>query len=449
MLGRTIGHYAIAGVSQKAVGLALIPLTAHFLGAQGYGQLALLVALANLGSIVAALGLPEYMQRYAYRRSKCLQGAMLGARWALLLLLFSPLLAWSLSSLMPGELHWSWVQWLLVNLAMGSLLGLRLVLLRVAGRSGRYLGLVAMHSGCHLVLTLAALVAGLGPGGMMAAGALATIIALGMEAGGFWCRLVVRPVRRIRPIMAYSLPLALSLASSFALNGYERPWLAQVLSLEELGAYALMGQLSLLPAYAMEPFMLWWGPRRHVLARKGELEEVARWVVLACVALTLMIALAALLLPSLIQIAFKPEFHGATELLPWLLAATLFRQLAAMMNLGLYHRSTGNLPLCLNLLLVIPALLLIPLVVRSSGVQGLVWLLAGMMAVKFLITLLISQSLLNLPYAYPLLLVTLLPLLTGLMGSYLGLWLVVALCLLILILRPRGEGVSALVGGTK
>ncbi|WP_417347511.1 lipopolysaccharide biosynthesis protein [Ferrimonas sp.] len=449
MLGRAVGHYAIAGISQKAVGLVLIPITAHFLGAQGYGQLALLVALANLGSIVAALGLPEYMQRYAYRRANCHQGAVVGARWAMILLLFSPLLAWALTTLMPGNLHWSWVQWLLVNLSLGALMGLRLVLLRVANRSGRYLALVALHSGCHLTLTLFALGADLGPGGMMAAGALATILALGVEAGSFWCRLVLRPLRRVGPILAYSLPLALSLAATFVLNGYERPWLAQVLSLEELGAYALIGQLSLLPAYAMEPFMLWWGPKRHVLASQKGFDEIARRVDLACVALMLMIALAALVLPSLVRLLFEPQFHWAIEFLPWLLAATLFRQLSAMMNLGLYHRSTGNLPLCLNLVLVVPALALIPFVIQPWGAQGLVWLLAGLMVAKFLMTLLISQYLLNLPYAYPWLLVTLLPLMAGLMVSPLWLGLAVSLCLLILIRRPRGQGVLAFMGGVK
>ncbi|WP_028108555.1 lipopolysaccharide biosynthesis protein [Ferrimonas futtsuensis] len=449
MLGRTFGHYAIAGVSQKAVGLVLIPITAHFLGAQGYGQLALLVALANLGSIIAALGLPEYLQRYAYRRVNCHQGAVLGARWAVILLLISPLLAWALSTSMPGDLRWSWVQWLLVNLALGALLGLRLVLLRVANRSGRYLALIALHSGCHLALTLFALLTGLGPGGMMAAGALATLIALGLEAGGFWGRLVLRPIPSIRPILAYSLPLALSLAATFVLNGYERPWLAQVLSLEQLGAYALMAQLSLLPAYAMEPFMLWWGPKRHVLASQQQWDEIARWVALACVGLMLMIALAALILPPLIVILFDPEFHSAIEILPWLLAATLFRQLSAMMNLGLYHRSTGNLPLCLNLVLVVPALVLIPLVIQAWGAQGLVGLITGLMVAKFLMTLLISQHLMKLPYAYPVLVATLLPLLAGLVGSPLWLGLVVVLSLLILIRRSGTGRVFALAEGTK
>ncbi|BDY04921.1 oligosaccharide flippase family protein [Ferrimonas sp. YFM] len=449
MLGRTFGHYAIAGISQKAVGLILIPVTAHFLGAQGYGQLALLVAVANLGSIVAALGLPEYMQRYAYRRAKCLQAAVLGVRWAAVLLLFSPLLAWSLASLLPGDLHWSWLQWLMVNLSLGSLMGLRLVLLRVAHRSGRYLGLVALHSACHLSFTLVALMADLGAGGMMAAGAIATIVALTLEAGRFWMKLVLRPLTRVKSVLVYSLPLTLSLAATFSMNGYERPWLSQALSLEQLGAYTLVAQLCLLPAYVMEPFMLWWGPKRHVLASRARFDEIARWVTLAAIGLALAIALAALTLPVMVTAMFDAAFHPALTFLPGLLAATLFRQLAAMMNLGLYHRQTGNLPLVLNLVLVLPALILIPLVIQSWGAQGLVWLLVGLMAVKFVLSLVVSQYLLPLPYDYPVLLAVLLTLMLGLFVS--PLWLIVAtlMSLTALIRHSRKQAGGAVLEGAK
>ncbi|WP_028114840.1 hypothetical protein [Ferrimonas kyonanensis] len=392
-------YYAVGGVTQKALGLLMLPVTASLLGVAAFGQLGLLVAVANVGSLVASLGLTECCQRYASDAAMLRRIQAFGWRYGCALLLLSPLLALGLARLLPGDLHWLWLQLLLANLAMGGWLGLRLVALRINNRPQRFFWVIVSMSALQTGLSLLLLLAGMGVGAVMLSGAVATATILIWDARPMLMRAARSPVGPWRPIVGYGLPLALSTGITFVLNGYERPWLAEAVSLEVLGAYVLVWQLSLLPAYAMEPFMLWWGPLRHRLADRNESVILARVTAAGVALLVVAIALAATAIPLAFPWLFDAAYQQGLQWLPALLLITLLRQIPALLSIGVYHRATGNLALMLNAAIMLPALVLLPLAIIVAGLTGLIQAMTLLMAIRAMLFYWVSQRQLRLPYS--------------------------------------------------
>ncbi|WP_298441736.1 hypothetical protein [uncultured Ferrimonas sp.] len=409
-------HYGLGCIAQRSLSLLLLPLTSTVLGISAFGQLGLLVALANVGSIVAGLGLAETAQRFAAMPQRLAQLATLTRYYGGLWLLLSPCTL-LLAPWLPGQLQglWLWLLWL--NLGCGAQLGVRLMLLRIADRSGRYAKVMLLWSGLQGSLTMSALLLGFGVGGVMFAGAAATALALGYswrgeslppvdpaQQGVRSAPLGADPQPRhrrfahIMPLLRYGVPMALCTAIGVVFVGYERPWLAQTLGVAALGQYALMAQLAFLPIYLIEPFNLWWFPRRMALAQQRHHHELARWSDIGVFLLLLAVLLVALLLPPVVQLLFAPDYWPALQWLPGLLAIALLRQLASVLNLGVYFRDSGQLPLRLNAAIALPALLLVPLAVAGGGVLWLLWLMLGLMAVRAGLFYWRSQQLYCLPY---------------------------------------------------
>ncbi|SDJ24589.1 Membrane protein involved in the export of O-antigen and teichoic acid [Ferrimonas sediminum] len=397
-------YYAAGGVIQKSLALLMLPMTASLLGVAAFGQLGLLVAVANVGSLVASLGLTECCQRYASNPAMQRRILAFGWRYGCVLILVSPLLAWGLARLLPGELHWFWLQMLLLNLSAGTWLALRLVSLRINNRPDRFFRVSVSVSALQTGLSLLLLLLGLGVDALMISGVVATVAVLLWDARPMLVRAARSAIGSWQPIVGYGLPLALSTGITFVLNGYERPWLADAVSLEALGAYVLVWQLSLLPAYAMEPFMLWWGPLRHQLADNGQLATLARVTTAGVALLVAIIGIVATLLPFILSWLFDSTYQQGQAWLPILLMITLLRQIPALLSIGVYHRITGNLALMLNAIVMVPALIVLPLAIAFDGLPGLLVAMGMLMATRALLFYRVSQRHLRLPYSPGLLL---------------------------------------------
>ena len=391
-------HYALATALLKGIGLLLLPLSAAYLGSAGLGQLGLMVALANVGSIVVGLGLPECCQRFASDSDRYADSKKLGLWAAGIAIALSPLIAMGLSQWQASGIgFWVWLP-LLINLGLGALLALRLVELRIQDDSWNYLKLVATQAGLQVTLTFIALVGQFGVMGVAWAGLMATLLAL------FSCLLALRAQFSglLAPLnwslLGFGAPLALGMMTAFALGGYERIWLAESLSLSELGIYVLMFQLSLIPALALEPFMLWWGPKRYQLAEQGRYRYIGG--VLACASLVLMavVVAASLLLPWLVLTLFGASYLTGLPWLRLLLIVTLLRQLSCMLNLGVYCQNHSGVALIVNLLVAGPALVLIPVTIHQFGLVGALWTLLLLQGTKLLLFYQVSQRMLPIPY---------------------------------------------------
>ncbi|TKB57288.1 lipopolysaccharide biosynthesis protein [Ferrimonas aestuarii] len=391
-------HYASATALLKGIGLLLLPLSAAYLGSAGLGQLGLMVALANVGSIVIGLGLPECCQRFASDRVRYADSKKLGLWAAGLAIALSPLMAMGLSLWQAsGIAFWAWLP-LLINLGLGALLSLRLVELRIEDDSWNYLKLVATQAGLQVTLTFAALIGQFGVLGVAWAGLMATLLALlsCLPALRAQFRGLVAPLNW--SLLGFGAPLALGMMTAFALGGYERGWLAESLSLSELGVYVLMFQLSLIPALALEPFMLWWGPKRYQLAEQRRYGYIGGVLASASLVLMAVVVAASLVLPPLVLTLFGASYLDGLPWLRLLLIATLLRQLSCMLNLGVYCQNHSGVALMINLLVAGPALVLIPVAIHHFGVGGALWTLLLLQGARLLLFYQVSQRMLPIPY---------------------------------------------------
>ncbi|WP_028118045.1 oligosaccharide flippase family protein [Ferrimonas senticii] len=439
-------HYGIGCALQRGVGLLLLPLAANLLAPEQFGLLGWLTVLASALGLLAALGLAETAQRFSVEPARLGQLSKLALCWCGLWLLLTPitsLLALALGksqAATPLALLW-------VNLGCSALLGLRLMLLRLAQDSAGYLRRIGCWSTLQLLLTAVAL--WLGDGSllaMMAAGALAsgsTLLLQWRWLQQAWGN-AIGSGSALWQLLRYALPLCGCGFIGFVFVGYERLWLGQALSLAQFGPFSLMAQLALIPILLIEPYGLWWFPKRFVLAKQQCRQQLADGALFGVLLLLAACVVLLLILPPLVTQLLPSHLHDGLRWLPLLLSISLWRQLAALLSFGIYNQASGRLPLQLNLALALPTLALLPLALHWYGVLGLLLALLALTLLRTLLFYGVSQRCFHLPYRYPLLLPALLGSQWALLSDSIALQLLLLLMLslqLLWLARPLfGQG---------
>ncbi len=81
---------------------------------------------------------------------------------------------------------------------------------------------------------------------------------------------------RWREMLIYCGPLLLSALAAFVLGSYDRWVLARNVSPEDIALYGVAGRLGALTAVLLQPFHMWWFPKRFiVLAEENGAERSA------------------------------------------------------------------------------------------------------------------------------------------------------------------------------
>ncbi|MBY6185535.1 oligosaccharide flippase family protein [Marinobacter hydrocarbonoclasticus] len=397
-MGRAALWYGLATLVSRGTGFIILPLYGHFLTVSEYGQMGLLSAFGSLLSGVLLMGLSDTSLRYA-SRPEC-GGQVLALSLvvlASLAVLLTPVLL-LVSGDLPGDVLPRWVVLLMLSLIAGTVITLTQTWARIDNQPLAF-ALIALALGTGQLLWVC-LALWLSPGidGVLLAGVLASVpVALG--AIGWHLKrhpLCWRP-SEAKALLRYGAPLAVSAMLIWVLNGYERPWIAQLVGLETLAAITLAGQFALVAVLLCEPFNLWWFANRFRLLDEEDYWRHNLGTLLAllwlCGALILTYIAAILLIPLL----FPAPLHEAKQHLPWMLLLAGARQITATCNVGIYYRPTGDAVLRLNIIWALGALVLIPLTERLDSLIALMMVLSFGRAVHFHLA---SQDEVNLRYPW-------------------------------------------------
>ena len=375
---RAAGLYAGAMVWTKGLGLLLLPVITALLPAAEYGRMEFLCSAAEIAALVAGAGLVDTLYRFgsepgsAGRRSAA-QVAGLALMVSLgglgLALLLSPL-----GALLPMPATTTEVALLGVTVALEAAIGVPLAWLRMQGRAAHYAALVVARGTLHSALLALLLWQGFGVAGMLAAGAVGSLLAalalMGSQARSTGIRLAPNAWKHL---LAYGLPLTAGGLASFFLGTADRWFLAGTVSAAELGQYALAAKLGLVMAFLTQPFDLWFYPRRIALygtaTGPGQVAKLSATgaAVTLCAA-----ALAALAGPLLIRWATPAAYHGAAGYVPWLCAALALQSLGSLFNIGCYLQRTGRQSLLVNGGAGLVALAAYAVLIPRCGVAGAV-----------------------------------------------------------------------------
>jgi O-antigen/teichoic acid export membrane protein len=399
--------YALGIVIMKGVSFFMLPFIAHHLSPDDFGRLEILTSLGALGGIVVGFGLLNTMFRFAgSAKNASARQRLVAESFGLNLIIggitltSGLLLADPITNLLPAQVDSSLVRLTVLLVALEGCIAIPLGWLRMEEKAGIFFSLNTGKAILQALLVLLFLQQGRGIAGILEAGAIASaflsiaLVSLQIRSTG----VRFRPFSQ-RQMIRYSLPLVGSGLLGFALTGLDRWVLADIVGPAEMAQYAIAAKFAMLTALLLQPYLMWWSPRRFSILREQDGNIKAARYAAAGSAISLLIVVAVgLTAPLLVGLMFPPEYHTAMHYLPWLVLVMAIKDSAELLNLGCYTGKTTNLQLLINLAGGITGIVGMLAMVPLWGAWGAVGALAAAQVVRLLLYLGVSQRLLPLPY---------------------------------------------------
>jgi O-antigen/teichoic acid export membrane protein len=345
-LGRDLAVYGAGDVATQAISFLLLPLYVRYLSPGDYGVLALLLTVEVAAKIVFRWGVDASFMRMYYdcadqparqRLSSTIFFFLLAANGVLLALLLAgsePITRHLFDSPAPALA----LQLLLVNTFVTNFFFIPFHELRIQRESPTFIAFTITRSlltiGLRLVLVIWAQ---LGILGVVLADVIATLV--------FALVLLPRFSKLIRPV--FSVPL-LREALRFGLPRLPHGVAQQVIAfsdryvaslfvtLHELGLYSIGASFAMALKLFLNAFEHAWAPFYFSIMREADAKTVFRFV--ATWTFVVLGGLGAAIAASggeIIQIMTTPVFHGAAQIVPWIVAGVVMQGVYLVTSIGL------------------------------------------------------------------------------------------------------------------
>ncbi len=401
--------YGAGLVIMKGISFVMLPVVTRYLPVDVYGRLDVLITFMNLGSIVIGFGLVEAVYRYTgtaetqqERRQVVATGFIINGFFATLLLLLALPLSGYLIRFLPGEIETGHLQLALINVVIGGVINIPLAWLRMRDQAQRFFAFTTLKALFQAGCTFWLLEMGFGLSGVLWSGLLSNallmmvLLCFQYQSTGFGIRLSL-----LGPLMRYGFPLVLSGCCLFVANGLERWIIVSYSDTTALANYGVAAMFALVVAFLIEPFTLWWYPKRFEYLQLSYGKLLNAYYASLGVSLCVIAAMVVILLgPVIIKGLLTNDYHGAAQLLPVLVLAMAIKQIANLMNIGCFVGSTTVLPTQINAGVAVLAGLLYPLSAFYFQVQGIVYAVLMVNVIRAGLFYCLSQRVL--PLAYPL-----------------------------------------------
>lgn len=364
--------YALALVMAKGVSLVMLPVVTAHLDTAEYGVLEVLVSIADIGGLVLGLGLADALFRFGSEPG--MPGRLLGFGLlvAMAMLLAGQLLVPVVLSSLQAPIAETDLRLLVATLALTSLIQVPLAYLRYRDRPAVFAGVSCLKAIVQAALVGALLVAGFGVTGVLLGGLLAdaaaALMLVFLQARETGVRLDLSALRTVLP---YGVPLVLSGVFGFCLGSFDRWILFAEVGPEDLAHYGLAAKFGLVTALAMQPFEMWWFPRRiRMLDRPGGAIRSAETVAIGVTWAVLCASGVATLAPVAIAWLTPPDYHAASRWVPALAAIAGLHAIINLMNVGCYTGRTTWLPMTINAAAAAIAITGYLILIPDHGIAG-------------------------------------------------------------------------------
>jgi O-antigen/teichoic acid export membrane protein len=402
---RATALYALAMAWSKGLAFLTLPVLTTALAPAEFGRLELLSSAAEIGGLIAGLGLVDTLYRFAAEPGEA--GRKSAARITGLALLGTVLAVAVIVALAPAiasgiRLPTPSLDIVLLGVAVAveAAIGVPLGWLRMQGRAGAFTALTVARGSVQAGLVVVLVLTGHGVTGVLMAGAIASV-ALVLVLAGMQARdtgISIAPRASLR-LLAYGIPLIGSGLASFVLGTADRWVLVGDVPAASLGHYALACKLSLIVALLMQPFDLWWYPQRlKLLTQPDGLQRSGRVVGFGAALLLLAGGATALTGPALIDLLTRAAYAPAKAFLPWLVLALVLQMLASLANVGSYAARVAGLPLAVNAAAACVALGLYLALIPGWGVAGAIAATLAAQAVRLGLFVVLSQRRVAVPW---------------------------------------------------
>jgi O-antigen/teichoic acid export membrane protein len=400
-------YYALGIVIMKGVSFFMLPFIAHHLTPEAFGLLEILNTLGALGSILVGFGLVHALFRFtdpeqseSESRHTAAEIFGLNLSISIVILVAGLLLADPLSGWLPAEIDSYAVRLMVIMVALEGCLAIPLGWLRLRERAALFFILNTGKALLQTGLVLLFLTHGRGIDGILEAGLIsaallgAALVTLQYRDSG-----IRLPTQRLHTLLIYSMPLVGSGLLGFILTGLDRWILADAVGAAELARYALAAKFALLAALMLQPFLMWWTPRRlRVLHEHEGHLKAAQFAAMGSTFSLLIVVSIGLTAPLAISTLFPTEYGDAARYVPWLVLLMAVKDSAELLNLGCFTGHTTRAQLWVNLAGSLSGLIGLLILIPVWGSWGAIAALFIAQGMRLLLYTVVSQQILPLPY---------------------------------------------------
>ena len=363
----------------KGLSVLVLPFVARMMQPEEFARLDVTASFLEATGIVAGLAVGDLLFRFAragdgdaeaQRRLAELLGV--AALWAVIVALATQLVASPLTAAQPLRVTDAAFRMGLASAACTGLIELPLAWLRFRNRPMAFAALVCARSAALAGVMLLVLYFGGGASEVVSCNALIDItLALALflsHARRFGIRPSAAMARNAR---RYAAPLVAGGLAMFGLGSLDRWFLQSAVDPAMLAQYALAAKLALATPLLIQPFLLWWLPRRIALTASPEgLETSARAVGFGAALLICAAAAVSLAGAVFVSVALPPAYQGAIAYLPALVLAAVLNEAVTLVNVGAFARTHGREVLLVNGVGGVSAVLFYALLIPSLGPWG-------------------------------------------------------------------------------
>jgi len=401
--------YGLGMLLMKGISLIMLPVYTHYLSPEDYGRLEILVISANIFSIILSFGLVEALCRFvglakkaADKKRHAGECLFLAIIIALISVVFFHFNSAVIVTFLPGEITEKEMYCLGIALAVGGMINVPLAWLRITDNALLFFKVTMLKVVLQVILTVYWLSSGMGVLSVLIAGAVSSVIvALLLSVIQFKETGLNLSLVSLKTILKYAYPILIGGLATFALSGMDRWVLAEYFGAEEIAAYAIAIKFALVPTLLIQPYTLWWFPKRYSVLNESNGRALnAHFSILGSIFAILLCGGVGLLGPYLIQALTPKEYHDAIPILPWLLLCSLIKMLAELLNLGCFIDKNSQLQMKINFFSCgLGAFLLFVLIPHFMIMGALISLLIAN-STRFALFYFFSQQQLYLPYKF-------------------------------------------------
>ena len=411
-------YYASALIFAKALGFIMVPFATHYLSLADYGRLDVLQTLADLMSIVIAMGLTETLYRYASTNAEIANNSRKNNSAAInqhqaaanifgltlliasMTLILSQIFAGHISLWLPGDVSLLDVRLILASISLGGLIIVPLSWFRIKDKARQFFIASCVLALLQVGFSVLFLLLGYGVSGVLCATLLAISllssyllkIQLADTGIAFKLGLFQRYAR-------YGGPLVFVGIAGFVLGSFDRWILAASIGTASMASYALACKFGLLTAVLIQPFDLWWHAKRFaVLKLAGGAKLCAKYssigIVIALFSALLMSAMG----PILVRFLSPIEYHGAVNYIPYLAILAALHSINNSLNLGILSGESTWAVAAIDAAAALLALLGYLIFIPLYQAWGAILATAIALVLRLLLSYKTSQQCLSIPY---------------------------------------------------
>ncbi|MGY5538673.1 lipopolysaccharide biosynthesis protein [Vibrio brasiliensis] len=400
---KNISLYAVSLFLMKGVSLFTLPLMAHYLSPNELGHLELLGITTVFFSLVVGLAMHENLYRFIgpirHARLRRIKAAKLySASLSLSVFLSIVILFFYMVSPFKIDLFdTTQLALILLVLCYEAPLAICLAWLRLHNQADLFFKVCTTTVVIQVALLVTVLTHSPDVTTIFALNVLCTFAQFLFLH--FYLRFPFRlpKTTHLRQYLYYSMPLMLSAVVAFGLSGAERWLIAGATDLETLGMYAIAAKFALGVGILIQPFHMWWMPKRFESMQvhgSGYTATVTqRGVLLLC-----LIAISVSWLSQIfIELALPSNYQPAIGYVSLTITMMLFKELVELCNFGVLYRKKTPQLLYINIFATFVALGTC-IVTLEHGLYGILLSLVVGQVTRFVLTLYRSQKLFYLNY---------------------------------------------------